>query len=60
LLLSGRLNVLKAAPGNIYCYILTSTPHLIHHEANIWATEKYGLYMLILGTLVWGFGDLLN
>ncbi len=26
----------------------------------VWRYEKYGLYMLILGTLVWGFGDLLN
>lgn len=34
--------------------------HFIHHEEHVWATEKYGLYMLILGTLVWGFGDLLN
>lgn len=29
------------------------------HE-NRWKSEKYGLYMLILGTLVWGFGDLIN
>jgi len=29
------------------------------HE-NRWKSEKYGLYMLILGTLVWGFGDLLG
>ncbi len=33
---------------------------LIHREAQILVSEKYGLYMLILGTLVWGFGDLLN
>lgn len=25
-----------------------------------WRSEKYGLYMLIIGTLVWGFGDLIN
>jgi len=25
-----------------------------------WLSEKYGLYMLIIGTLVWGFGDLIN
>ncbi|QKQ27902.1 hypothetical protein [Candidatus Reidiella endopervernicosa] len=25
-----------------------------------WRIEKYGLYMLIIGTLVWGFGDLVN
>jgi ABC-type phosphate transport system permease subunit len=29
------------------------------HESR-WKSEKYGLYMLIMGTLVWGFGDLLN
>lgn len=28
-----------------------------HHQ---WRNEKYGFYMLIVGTLVWGFGDLLN
>lgn len=26
----------------------------------VWRYEKYGLYMLIIGTLVWGFGDLPN
>ncbi len=25
-----------------------------------WRSEKNGLYMLIIGTLVWGFGDLIN
>ena len=25
-----------------------------------WKLEKYGLYMLIFGTVVWGFGDLIN
>lgn len=25
-----------------------------------WHNERYGLYLLIAGTLVWGFGDLLN
>lgn len=29
------------------------------HE-NRWNSEKDGLYMLIFGTLVWGFGDLIN
>ena len=34
---------------------------LIHDESHgIWQYEKYGLYMLIIGTLVWGFGDLLQ
>lgn len=26
----------------------------------VWRNEKYGLYMLIAGTLIWGFGDLTN
>jgi len=30
-----------------------------HHET-LWKNEKYGLYMLIVGTLIWGFGDLPN
>lgn len=34
--------------------------NLIYRDEHLWATEKYGLYMLILGTLVWGFGDLLG
>ncbi len=25
-----------------------------------WLSEKHGLYLLIVGTLIWGFGDLLN
>lgn len=29
------------------------------HE-NRWMSEKHGLYMLVAGTLIWGFGDLLN
>jgi hypothetical protein len=29
-------------------------------EETIWEIEGHGLYMLILGTLVWGFGDLLE
>jgi hypothetical protein len=35
--------------------------HLLHddHEGH-WRTETCGLYLLIIGTLVWGFGDLLN
>ena len=34
---------------------------LIHDPRHgVWQYEKYGLYMLIIGTLVWGFGDLLN
>lgn len=34
--------------------------HLIHDDEKVWRSEKHGLYMLITGTLVWGFGDLLN
>lgn len=35
--------------------------HLIHDpKEGVWHYEKYGLYMLIIGTLVWGFGDLFN
>ncbi len=35
--------------------------HFLHDDHEMrWRSEKYGLYMLIVGTLVWGFGDLLN
>lgn len=35
--------------------------NLIHdYSQDVWMNEKYGLYMLIAGTLVWGFGDLIN
>jgi ABC-type phosphate transport system permease subunit len=35
--------------------------NLFHeYSQDIWTNEKYGLYMLIAGTLVWGFGDLIN
>ena len=30
------------------------------HEEITWINEKSGFYMLIIGTLVWGFGDLLG
>ncbi len=35
--------------------------HLIkeYHELQ-WRDEKYGLYMLIAGTFIWGFGDLVG
>ena len=35
--------------------------HFLHddHEQR-WLSEKNGLTMLIIGTLVWGFGDLIN
>ena len=29
-------------------------------EEQAWLSEKYGLYMLILGTFIWGFGDLID
>jgi ABC-type phosphate transport system permease subunit len=35
--------------------------HFLHDDHEVrWRSEQYGLYMLIIGTLVWGFGDLLN
>ena len=34
--------------------------HFLHDHELRWRSEKYGLYMLIVGTLVWGFGDLIN
>ena len=35
--------------------------HFIHDDyEQRWRSEKYGLTMLIAGTLVWGFGDLIN
>jgi ABC-type phosphate transport system permease subunit len=35
--------------------------HFLHDDHELrWRSEKYGLYMLIIGTLVWGFGDLIN
>ena len=35
--------------------------HFIQHKySDIWIYEKHGLYMLIAGTFIWGFGDLLN
>jgi len=33
--------------------------HFIHQHEE-WVSEKHGLYMLISGTFVWGFGDVLN
>ena len=35
--------------------------HFLHDDdEQRWRSEKNGLYMLITGTLVWGFGDLIN
>ena len=34
--------------------------HLIHADEKLWQSEQHGLYMLIIGTFIWGFGDLLN
>ncbi len=31
-----------------------------YQEEETWSIEGQGLYLLILGTLVWGFGDLLG
>lgn len=35
--------------------------HLVntHHEIQ-WRDEAYGLYMLVAGTFIWGFGDLIG
>lgn len=30
------------------------------HEEDLWAEEFFGLRILVVGTLVWGFGDLLG
>ncbi len=29
-------------------------------EEEAWEIEGHGLYILIIGTLVWGFGDLID
>lgn len=35
--------------------------HFLHDDdEQRWRSEKNGLYMLIVGTLIWGFGDLIN
>ncbi len=35
--------------------------HFLHDDdEQRWRSEKNGLYMLIIGTLIWGFGDLIN
>ncbi len=33
--------------------------HFVHADHQVrWVSEKHGLFMLVFGTLVWGFGDL--
>lgn len=32
--------------------------HSRHHDEHLFENEKGGLYLLIAGTLIWGFGDL--
>ena len=32
--------------------------HSRHHDEHVFENEKGGLYLLIAGTLIWGFGDL--
>ncbi len=35
--------------------------HLLNDsDERRWRSEKYGLYILVVGTVVWGFGDVLN
>jgi len=31
-----------------------------YQEEQVWLSEKYGLNMLIFGTFIWGFGDLIG
>ena len=31
-----------------------------YREENAWLGESHGLYLLVIGTLIWGFGDLLG
>ena len=31
-----------------------------NQQEDTWENERYGLYMLVAGTLVWGFGDVLG
>lgn len=38
-----------------------SKHEFIHDDIeHTWKNEKYGLLMLVLGTLIWGFGDLIG
>ena len=39
---------------------LRTLTHARNYEENTWEIEGYGLHVLILGTLVWGFGDLVG
>ena len=31
-----------------------------HHDEDIWESSLRGLYLLIAGTLIWGYGDLIS
>ena len=57
------LNQSQKEPGSKFDrdWAKADKQRLIHkYSQDIWTNEKYGLYMLITGTLVWGFGDLIN
>ena len=34
--------------------------HVRHHEEETWVMGKCGFNLLIIGTLIWGFGDLFS
>lgn len=31
-----------------------------HHDEDVWESGLRGLYLLIVGTIIWGYGDLLE
>ena len=31
-----------------------------HHDEDVWESGLKGLYLLIVGTIIWGYGDLLG
>ena len=37
-----------------------SLKHSRHHDEDSWESGLRGLYLLIAGTIIWGFGDLLG
>lgn len=56
-----KLNQLPPARQFVRDWADSEKQHMIHDpKEGVWQYEKYGLYMLIFGTLVWAFGDLLN
>ena len=41
-------------------YPAPSSKHHQIYEEDIWVSGLHGLYLLVAGTLIWGFGDLLG